>query len=195
MEEHSNSEQEVTLAKLTMHSDYSEFTVWCDALAITPNHFHGIMAMSLSGPDTAIKAIRAVLYDKNLDGTFRADGTDAICPSHVTLRRFTDYKYNVVCARLGLGTAHLVAVVDAPGVLRAVSEEALWWELRSQRYTTPVLRPWVAWLRGRLHEEGMLREAKCFGCNVGQMALKQDELDKLVTSGVMSGDLALTTGE
>ena len=46
MEEHSNSEQEVTLAKLTMHSGYAEFTVWCDALAITPGYCPYLVAMS-----------------------------------------------------------------------------------------------------------------------------------------------------
>ena len=182
--------QEETLGRLTMHSDYSEFTVSCDALAVQQ---HQILALSVVGAETALKAIRAVLHDKNLRAYFQGEGLFPACNSYTRLAR-GDWKYEVAATRLGLGTVQMMAVAQAPGLLRAVSDEALWRELRSSSYTTPILRAWVPWLREQLVEQQMLRKADCFGCEVGRLIVTSDKLDELVSWGVKSGELALTKG-
>ena len=50
-------------------------------------------------------------------------------------------------------------MAKVPGLILALSEESLWQELRSDRYTTPILRAWVPWLLERLKEDGGLAEA------------------------------------
>lgn len=176
---------------LTMHSGYSQFTVSCHALALAPDPYHNILAMSVSGADTAIKAIRAILHEKKMQCSFKASGCMPACGEYATLARSAD-KYSTWTARLGLHSVHMVAIAQDPTLLRSVSDESLWQELRGERFTTPMLRAWVPGLRADLKDEERLVNANCFGCNVGLLRVTQEELDEMVSSGVRRGRFALT---
>ena len=45
-----------------------------------------------------------------------------------------------------------------------------------------------------MNDDNKLKAAKCFGCNVGAIGIKPDELDKLVCLGVATGELTMTKG-
>lgn len=175
------------IGQITVFSEGSQFTVHSDAMAMTRINFTPtLVAMSVCGPEPAIKAIRAILWDKSIEATYTARGFTEERDGHWKMYRGDD-KYQVATAKLGLGAFHLVAVAEWDGLLRAISDEALWRELRSERYTTPLLRHWMPSLRQTLTNRGLMGDVESFGCEVGRLIVTQEQLDSIVTEGVLSG--------
>lgn len=92
--------------------------------------------------------------------------------------------YDVALKKLALNSWHLLAVARNPGLLPCVSDEALWRELMSERYTTPLLREWVPALRAEFEKAGCLEKARGFGCQAGVLNLWQEDLDRGVKRGL-----------
>src|SRR5260370_3349795 len=66
--------------------------------------------------------------------------------------------YRTESHRLQYGLAHALFVTRVPGFLKSISEEALWQELTSTRYTTPILRSWMPWGTQQLQDRQLLVE-------------------------------------
>ena len=99
--------------------------------------------------------------------------------------------YTVYRHKLDYDQWHMLAVAKHKGLLPAVSDEALWQELRSERYTTPLLRSWVPWLGEQMVEEGHLQPLQCFQCEASCVNIGHDELDDLVSVGIQNGYLSV----
>ncbi len=97
--------------------------------------------------------------------------------------------YTVYRHKLDYDQWHMLAVAKHKGLLPAVSDEALWQELRSERYTTPILRSWTPWLREQMVEEGHLQPLQCFQCEASCANIRHEELDDLVSVGIQDGYL------
>ena len=50
-------------------------------------------------------------------------------------------------AKLAPGVVHLIALAKIPGTDVDMSNDQLWIELTGSRYTTPLLRSWIPWLK------------------------------------------------
>jgi hypothetical protein len=72
-----------------------------------------------------------------------------------------------------------------------ISDDHLWAELSGPRYTTPLLRPWTAWLKEAMATSGSIVVAEGFASSVGVLKTEPEELDALVASGVKGGHLRM----
>jgi hypothetical protein len=88
----------------------------------------------------------------------------------------------------------LVVVSRRDGFMPCLSAEAVWQELSSPRYTTPVLESWCPWLMEKMREtwhERRIEMAEAWGCSPAVMNLTDEQLDSLVVSGIKSGELRI----
>ena len=99
--------------------------------------------------------------------------------------------YTAAVAKLAPGVIHLVALAKIPGLMPNMSDDHLWAELSGPRYTTPLLRSWIPWLKEAMAQGGGIVVADGFASTVGVLKTEPDELDALVTSGVKEGHLRM----
>lgn len=97
--------------------------------------------------------------------------------------------YHVYRHRLGYNSWHFLCVARCAGLLPGLSEAALWRELSSDRYTTPVLRSWTPWLMEQLEQKELLKRLACFNCHAGILVADTNDLDQIVTAGLSNQHL------
>jgi hypothetical protein len=145
--------------------------------------------LSVAGPGTALKALRACLAQPKL--MFNLSFPDG----RGTFWRHDQFKrdpegYSSKTVPLGCGTHHMVLMTKREGFITSVTPEALWQELSSPRYTTPVLKAWTPWLHEKFQGlRSVLRDTQCFGCNPGVLSLADDTFDRVVSEGIKNGHI------
>ena len=117
-------ENEIELPSLVVKTGKSEFRLRCHAAAwageyggtvkVQRRHsrdYPGLLLLSATGPDTAVKSVRATLYQPDVEAAFLLGGDT---PQQMLKARSTfDGKlasYNAAVARLAPGVIHLVAL-------------------------------------------------------------------------------------
>jgi len=103
--------------------------------------------------------------------------------------------YHVFTHKLGYGLAHALFITKAPGFMMSVTEESLWQELNSTRFTTPVLREWVPYIEKKLRECNRLEDAHVFGCRSGILSATTSKLDEIVIEGLSKGKISIPRQE
>ena len=154
--------------------------------------FSGLLLLSATGPDTAAKAVRATLYQPDIEAEFILHGDE----SEEMTRARTEFdgkpvSYGAAIAKLAPGVIHLVALAKIPGFMPNMSDDHLWTELSGPRYTTPLLRSWIPWLKRTMTKDGGIVVANGFQATVGVLKTEPDELDALVMQGVKEGHLRM----
>jgi hypothetical protein len=197
---------DITLPSLVVATGKSEFRLRCHAVAWAKEYtgqirqprrrygreLPGLLLLSATGPDTAIKAVRATLYDPAVQAEFRLSGEDLHEQlSKATVAECKPVVYTAAVAKLASGVIHLVAVANVPGIMPNMSDDHLWSELTSPRYTTPLLRAWVPWLRETMVKSGSIVTAKGIASAAGVLRIDPEDLDALVSDGVKQGHLPL----
>jgi hypothetical protein len=130
-----------------------------------------VLVASLFGRQAQLRAITAALRGNNkleLSASFET-------PRYNLAR--CEAGYHAYRVSLGYGYWHVLLVAKVTGLILALSEESLWRELRSDRFTTPILRRWVPWLMARLVEAGGLAKLTVDGCKAGLLVADDDMLD------------------
>lgn len=169
----------MNLARLRMQGNESSHTLWCDALTKhRVESDHVILVASVAGSGTAIKAMRAALSTGRC--TFRLDDSDEIA-SYAEMGRYKG-GYRFVTHKLASDVAHLVAIAKMPGLLPVYSHDALYRELKCERYTTPVLRDWVPAIEAELKQRRLLSVAQMHGITSGLLGATSDDLDECLRS-------------
>lgn len=196
---------EVELPPLVVKTGKSEFRLRCHAAAWAAEYggkvkihrrysrdYPGLLLLSATGPDTAAKSVRATLYQPDVDAEFILDfgNTERMLKAKTTFDG-KPVTYTAAVAKLAPGVIHLVALARIPGLMPNMSDDHLWTELSGPRYTTPLLRPWTAWLKAAMAEGGGIVVAEGFASTVGVLKTEPDELDTLVASGVKEGHLRM----
>jgi hypothetical protein len=151
-----------------------------------------LLLLSAVGAETAVKAVRGLLLANNVQptaGWYRVGDE-----RHRRLHK-DEAGYRAAISRLAAGVFHLMVTTKRPGFLARLDEASLWAELISDRYTTPLLRPWVPWLRQRLEEEDLLQQADGHASEAGLLSATTEDLDELVSEGVRRGVLKLEEEE
>lgn len=195
---------DVELPSLVVKTGKSEFRLRCHAAAWSGEYggrmqvrryrgleYPGLLTLSATGPDTAVKSVRATLYQPDVEAEIFLEGTDTT-ERMIRARINSDVKavtYSAAAARLAPGVIHLVALARIPGLMPSMSDDHLWAELTSPRYTTPLLRAWIPWLKRTMVQGGGIIAAEGFASTVGVLRTEPDELDALVTLGVKEGYL------
>ena|GEM_PF-1834013 len=180
-------------ARLTCASEHSRFSLRCDSVAwIDLNTGHNrrqptLIALSAAGATTAVKAVRALLHQPNIKAALKV---------HLNEYRDTELvraaSYRTRMTGIGSGTCHLVASAVIPGLLTDNSDAALWAELTSNRFTTPLLKDWMDYLKARLEEERLLRESRGHNNRAVMLTADTDDLDAIVSQALKANALSLT---
>jgi hypothetical protein len=191
------------LPTLLASSDHGSFRLrclavaWSDHCGGTAERYSvekpGLVLLSAVGPDTSVKAVRALLYSPDIAARFEFEEPDSI---KRLVRSTVDGKpvgYAASVAKLAPGAVHMVAIAKVPGFMPDIQDDHLWRELSGPRYTTPILRPWVGWLKRKLIEDGKLLMADGHNATAGILAIAPEELDEAVSSGVRCGYLKMRT--
>ena len=153
----------------------------------------GLVLLSCTGPDTATKAIRALLHSPDIECEFTIESDDGTT-ERLARARFADkpVAYQAACARLALGAVHLTALAKIPGLLPVMDDSHLWAELNSPRFTTPLLRHWTGWLKRTMIENGTITMCEGIGAaQAGILTTDQSQLDEMVSEGVRNGYLRM----
>lgn len=99
--------------------------------------------------------------------------------------------YHLHTNRINYGLVHALLLSKTPGFMVSVTPDALWAELRSARFTTPVLQTWVEYLEKQLRQQGHLYDAACQGCECGTLNITSAKLDQIVSQGLMTKKLLI----
>lgn len=162
------------LAQFVMQGNQANRIVTCNRMAwITQRGSTIITALSVAGSSTSVKSVRAALSTGNI--TFYLHGSDAIGE----WVQFSRYKggYKFGWHRLTHDFYHMVAVAKMPGFMPQYSHDALYWELKSNRYTTPIIREWVPMLESELQSRGLLTVKEQHGITSGVLDATSQDLD------------------
>jgi hypothetical protein len=196
---------EVELPSLIMKTEKSQFRLHCHAAAWARPYgarvqirrrysqdLSGLLLLSATGPDTAAKAVRATLYQPDIQAEFVLSGDNG---EEMTKAR-TEFdgkpvSYGAAVAKLAPGVIHLVAVAKIPGLMPNLSDNHLWTELSGPRYTTPLLRSWIPWLKRAMTKDGGIIVAEGLAARVGVLKTEPVELDELVSRGVKESHLRM----
>jgi hypothetical protein len=146
-----------------------------------------IPILSVMGAESAAKAIAAILHSEG-KARFRIDA-DGINP----YQEFDKEKegYCVYKHRASLNHWHFLCISKRKGLLTCMDEASVWRELRSERFSTPLLRSWAPYIVGQLKERELLDQLDGFGCEVGLLTADNDALDEIVTEGLRNRDIVI----
>ena len=190
---------DITLPSLLCVSSKSQFRLRVHAIAWSDDFGSaarfgsgnpGVVMLSCTGADTAVKAARSLLYMPDVECGFTLELES---PIHLSRAQYESKPVAYQCAvsKLAPGAIHLVGIAKVPGLLVNMDDDHLWQELNGERYTTPLLRSWVGWLKRRMMEEGLIVMAEGIGCNVGVLTADSAKLDNIVSDGVREGYLKM----
>jgi hypothetical protein len=138
--------------------------------------------ISVIGSSSAVKAARAMFMGNAGDHRFRIEYPNGAMSA--TCVRCEDGYSTYRQRASALDYWHLLMVSKKIGLLPSVDEQRVWQELRSDRYTTPILRQWVPFIIDRLTEVGRLRRLGGFGHNAGLLTASCIDLDNIVSRGL-----------
>jgi hypothetical protein len=97
--------------------------------------------------------------------------------------------------KLGYGMAHAIFVTKAPGFMLVMSEQTLWKELKSTRFSTPMLREWMPYIEGELRGHNRLEDAHCYECECGLLTATTNKLDEIVAEGLTLRKIVIPKSE
>jgi hypothetical protein len=197
--------EDVVLPSLVVTTAKSEFRLRCHAAAWASEYggrmklrrrhgqdYPGLLVLSATGPDTAVKSVRATLYQPDVEAEFvlESETTGRMLKARLAFDG-KPVTYTAAVTKLAPGVIHLVALAKIPGLMPDMSDDHLWAELTGPRYTTPLLRAWIPWLKTAMSAGGGIVVANGFAATVGVLKTEPDALDELATSGVREGHLRM----
>ena len=177
-------EPERQLGRISCTTDDGRITLWTDMLAL---HDGRIQVASIMGAESAAKAIAAILHSDG-KAAFRIDAEGV--PYYQEFDKEKD-GYSVYKHRASLNHWHFVAISKKKGLLTCMDEAALWQELRSERFSTPLLRAWAPYMVEQLKERGLLEPLEGFGCEAGMLTADSNDLDQIVTEGLFNRQIVI----
>lgn len=172
----------------------SKWNLICDAAAVSAQgHDNRLLVASVAGKTDEITSLLSALSCKESEN-MRAVFTCA--PTHRDHQfrgngfarrdwsRYHSRKYNI-----GYDSWHCVIVSGRQGMLMNASDDALWAELTSTDFTTPLCRHWVAYIKSQIVKRKLYRQAHAFGCLPILLNCTNQDLDDIVHEGLKNGAL------
>jgi hypothetical protein len=175
------------LGSVVMRTEKTGVRLISDAVAVLDmGRTDTVLMVSAAGPESSVKAVAAGLRS-NTRADFVIDHPGVYC--HRPVRH--DGGYKVMTSRLDGNYWHMLIFADVPGFLPILDDASLWQELKTERFTTPLVRSWIPWLRKRMEEERLLARIRQSGCNAGLLMATTEQLDELVTQGLETGEISI----
>jgi hypothetical protein len=94
--------------------------------------------------------------------------------------------YGIDAHRLGFGSIHDLFTCRQRGFLANDSDDALWQELKQERFTTPLFRGWLPYV-----PKGLLTRCYTLDCTCCIMTTTSADLDSIVESGLKNGLISI----
>jgi hypothetical protein len=169
----------------------------CDRLAVDPTGY--LRFVSVVGDAALIKGLKGALNSHNMRAEFAiADFPEgAEVPTKLiatpTFQRTTELGYHDDITRLAYNQCHGMFWSKEPAFMLAAGDDHLWRELKSKKYTTPLLRDWLPWVRDQLIARNLLTYMTNYRCQCGAIRVTSDDLDRVVSDGLKSGNLTIPT--
>ena len=156
-------------------------------------HQDKLVFISLVAFSQDVKAIRAALA---------AGLQSPMCLKNVTLSKDGEFKvpesvvpspsgYRIDARRLGFGSIHALFTCHQQGFLPNDTDDVLWQELKHERFTTPMLRGWLPFIRKELELKGKLSGCYTLDCTCCILTATSADLDTIVESGLKHGLIAI----
>lgn len=162
----------------------------CDRIALTDKA--ELLFVSMIADSGIIKGMRGSL-STNKNVTISYNGPELTDGNRKSRSYFTISKlecgYRDDSHRIGYGMVHAFFFTRLDGILLNCDDDHLWAHLRDDRYTTPIVRDWMPWIRQEMVRKNYLRQAVCFGCNVARVVMTPAQLDEIVAEGVKTSQL------
>jgi hypothetical protein len=160
-------------------------------------HQNRLMFISLVAYSQDVKAIRAALVaDLNvpirLKNVTLTKDDESVVPSDVWP---SPVGYRVDAHRLGFGSLHALFICRQQGFLPNDSDDALWQELKQERFTTPLLRGWLPHIRKELEIRNLLHRCHTLDCTCCVLTAVSADLDSIVESGLKNGLITIEPGD
>jgi len=146
--------------------------------------------LSFVAPAGEVKAMRAALATNTKDSMTLSGQLPEGRKKDDRLLPVTE-GYHVWAHRLPYGMVHALFIGRTPGLLMNASDDVLWAALKHERFTTPLLRAWLTYIKEGLEEKKKLYDCACVGCNCRLLNARTEDLDELVASGLKSGFLRI----
>ena len=161
-----------------------------------------LYAISLAGHAQQVQAICAGLADSSMSFSWdvRKTALDQnwnSVPKWETPCQAAAGGFEVRKVKLAYDTWHLVAVSRDPKFFLHETDEALWKILRSDKFTTPLLKAWTPTIREMLTTMGYLKCCEFFGQRFDKhgppshLLATDATLDKVVSEGIQHGRLRI----
>jgi len=99
--------------------------------------------------------------------------------------------YRIDAHRLGFGSIHALFTCRQQGFLANDSDDALWQELKQERFTTPLLRSWLPHIRNELETQNLLARCHTLDCTCCILTATSADLDSIVESGLKNGLISI----
>lgn len=167
----------------------------CDRLAVDSNGY--LRFLSVVGDTALIKGLRGALNSNNMKAEFAiADFPEgsSVPPALLTgeaIKSTPGLPYHDDITRLAYNQAHGFFWTKEPLFLLAASDAHLWRELKSKKYTTPLIPDWLPWVKAQLVARQKLIYMANFNCECGGLQLDDATLDAIVSDGLKSGNLTI----
>lgn len=182
--------------------------ILCDRIAIVAGNQpkYSLYFMSVVADAGIIKGLRGALNSHGMTADFTIrdlppaiEFEDEEIKPIVTPAELLDGKtiarlaagYESDTMRVAYNHVHAFFWAKDPLFLLAASDDHLWAQLKSPKYTTPLLRDWLPWIKQRLLDDGKFVKASSYRCECGGLNLATEELDAIVTEGIQGGHLII----
>jgi hypothetical protein len=148
-----------------------------------------LVFISLVAFSQDVKALRAAVA-AGLESPMRLRNVtltrddEAIVPDAV---RPASARYRLDSHRLGFGSVHALFTCRQDGFLPNDSDDALWQELKQERFTTPLLRGWLPYIRKELELKSLLSRCHTLDCTCCVLTATSADLDSIVEYGLKNG--------
>jgi hypothetical protein len=163
---------------------------WFDKVAL---HDDRLVFISLVAFSQDVKAFRAALAaglesPMRIKGVTLKDAEDTLVPGVVWP---SPSGYRLDAHKLGFGSIHALFTSRQQGFLANDSDDALWQELKDDRFTTPLLRRWLPHIRKELELSFLLSRCYSFDCTCSILTATSADLDSIVESGLKNGLISI----
>ena len=156
-------------------------------------HEDKLVFISLVAFSQDVKAIRAALA-AGLDSPMRLKNVtlskddESMVPESVWP---SPRGYRIDAHRLGFGSIHALFTCRQQGFLPNDSDDALWQELKQERFTTPLLRGWLPYIRKELELKSLLSRCHTLDCTCCVLTATSADLDSIVEFGLKNGLISI----
>jgi hypothetical protein len=170
------------------------YSLRCDRLAVS--EAGTLLAASVVGEAAKVRAFGASLHSANDGHVYKLTGLEVKDPKGRELPwslrdrlRRAGGKYRRRHVPLGYGLVHCVVTWRDESFLASVDDETLWDRLCRPRFTTPLMRAWMPYVRETLLARQLLEYAYGCGCETGLLTATTEDLDAIVRDGCRAGRL------